>query len=139
MVKIWLFHLKIMLSMVQNGKLLVSILIFYYVLLSFIRLKKICKSSSWDMTKMVKIFFFDPKIMLNKGQNWKLLVSVLIFYGLLLSCRYLRKLQKRFSRYDWNGENFIFWAKNYSKYGSKLKTPGIKLNILWSITIMQKT
>ena len=101
--------------------------------------KKICKSSSWDMTKMVKIFFFDPKIMLNKGQNWKLLVSILIFYGLLLSCRCLRKLQKRFSRYDWNGENFIFWAKNYSKYGSKLKTPGIKLNILWSITIMQKT
>ena len=28
-----------------------------------------CKNRFWGMTKMVKIWPFDPKIMLNMGQN----------------------------------------------------------------------
>ena len=45
----------------------------------------------WDMVKLPKISWnFDlltHKIMLKMGQNCKLLVSILIFHGLLLPCK----------------------------------------------------
>ena len=48
------------------------------------------------------------------------------------------KSQKRFSRYNWNSENFTFWPKNHAQYGSTLNTLGTNLNIFWVISIMQK-
>ena len=61
---------------------------------TMLKIKKNPKNGSQDMNKMVKIWPFDPKITLSKGQNWKLLVSILIFYGLLLSCRKSKKIVK---------------------------------------------
>lgn len=58
---------------------------------TMLKIKKNPKNGSQDINKMVKTWLFDSKIMLSKGQNWNFLVSILIFHGLLLSCRKLKK------------------------------------------------
>ena len=80
---------KIMLQMGRNCKLLVSVWIFQVLLLSCKKPTKNHKNYSPDMTKTVKMWPFNHKIMLNMVQKWKRFKPILTIHGLLLSYKQL--------------------------------------------------